>query len=540
MLPDVIFNRVNGLDRRADRNTQITGMVFYTDSLPSGFTSDQREKQIFSIEQAEALGIVDDHSDETTATGGKVTITAAGAAGTIWTIKIGTVVIGEYTVVTDDDVTDVAVGLCAAINLNSDKHLFSATNDAGAITLVAADGYGYALNATTGAVTGVNSGAGTATIVEFSGGAGSFLAIMHYQISEFFRFRPDGVLWVGIYDEDTFDGTEIETLQNASGGVCRRIGVYAIHETLAASQLTICQAKAAALRLEHKNVQIVFVGDGKALTLATLPNVSTLTAGKVSTNVSEDGNWLTGIYSISQPYNAGATVKWLNRIYKAQGTSTGQPVWDTTYWREIAISLRDGFNKGITQFGAQLGVMALANLNESIGWVENFNLTEGDNLSVAGFVTGELFTAVPKAQLDTLDAYHLVFTRNVQGVTGVFFQNSWTAESVTSDYSTIENNAVMDEAERLVYAAMAPKLNSPLFVNSDGTLSQSTIDVFQDLVETALDSLAITNEISAYKVTIDPTQNVLSSSKVVISFVIIPVGVARQIEINNSFTVKIA
>ena len=47
-------------------------------------------------------------------------------------------------------------------------------------------------------------------------------------------------------------------------------------------------------------------------------------------------------------------------------------------------------------------------------------------------------------------------------------------------------------------------------------------------------------EVSAFEVLIDPNQNVLSTSKLVISLRIVPIGVAKTIEVNLSYTVKIA
>ena len=46
--------------------------------------------------------------------------------------------------------------------------------------------------------------------------------------------------------------------------------------------------------------------------------------------------------------------------------------------------------------------------------------------------------------------------------------------------------------------------------------------------------------IKAFKVTINPLQNVLSTGKLSIGVKIVPVGVARQIEINIGFAVKVS
>jgi len=82
-LPNIVFNRQEGgLGRPLPGSDHLSGMTFYTaGSLPSGFSSNDRIKKIQSVPEAEALGIVDDHSDETKGTGGQVVIGGSWIAG---------------------------------------------------------------------------------------------------------------------------------------------------------------------------------------------------------------------------------------------------------------------------------------------------------------------------------------------------------------------------------------------------------------------------------------------------------------------------
>jgi len=60
-LNEVIFNRnKSGLGAPLLDKDHISGIVFYNDTLPSGFASNDRIKKVFSLEQAEDLGIKDD------------------------------------------------------------------------------------------------------------------------------------------------------------------------------------------------------------------------------------------------------------------------------------------------------------------------------------------------------------------------------------------------------------------------------------------------------------------------------------------------
>ena len=67
---DITFNRTQGgLDRPLLGEDHLSSLIFYTDGdLPSGFTSSDRIKKIFSLAEAESLGILDDHADETKGT----------------------------------------------------------------------------------------------------------------------------------------------------------------------------------------------------------------------------------------------------------------------------------------------------------------------------------------------------------------------------------------------------------------------------------------------------------------------------------------
>jgi hypothetical protein len=98
----------------------------------------------------------------------------------------------------------------------------------------------------------------------------------------------------------------------------------------------------------------------------------------------------------------------------------------------------------------------------------------------------------------------------------------------------------MDKAERGIYSSVIANLNGPLYVNADGTLDQATIAKFENDADLPLEQMKVAGEVSDYNVLINPAQNVLSTSQLVISFQLLPVGVARNIVINDGFTTKIA
>ena len=57
-----------GLGRPLAGKDFISGFIFYSNSLPSGFSSTNRVKTFYSVKDAENAGILNDYSDETQAT----------------------------------------------------------------------------------------------------------------------------------------------------------------------------------------------------------------------------------------------------------------------------------------------------------------------------------------------------------------------------------------------------------------------------------------------------------------------------------------
>ena len=166
-----------GLGRALPSKDNYSGLILYVATLPSGFTSSDRIKQVFSVEDAETLGILDDYSDE----------------------PKSVVSLGEFTKTSaESTVTLLAVAYAALINAGTITHGYTASNVAGVVTIVARPKLGVFLNTGTPIVATI-VGTIAGTIAQFGSGAlvdgvASTLAVYHYHISEFFRLAPQGVL----------------------------------------------------------------------------------------------------------------------------------------------------------------------------------------------------------------------------------------------------------------------------------------------------------------------------------------------------------
>lgn len=545
-LPDITFNRgEGGLGRPLPGNDHLSAMLFYTaGSLPSGYSSGDRIKKIFSLQEAENLGIVDDHSDETKGTGGKVVIGGTWLADETASISIDGGVLGTFTVVSGSiAIADVVAGLVAAINAGTStgiKHGWVATDVGGTdVELVQPDKLGIVNNAGSHVAFTETSVAGTGTPTQFTSGLGSYFAVLHYHISEYFREQPKGVTWVGIFAQATYDATEVETIQNFANGEIRQLGIYLSHEVFASSQLTVTQGKLDTLEAEHKPLSVLFHSDLSSATLSALANLTTLSNERVSMLIGEEGDYHQPAYDNDKAYLSGEKVTFQGKAYISKAATTGNAPWDATKWTELRENLQAISGFSIGTMGTTLGDVSFANVNENIGWVGKFNVVSGTGLDEVAFATTDLFKDIATSLKDTLNDFHYIFLRKIQGISGTFNSDSFTAIIATSDFATIENNRTMDKAVRNIRTNVLPNLNAPLFVNDDGTLSEDTISLFKNDAQRALVDMVADGELSAQSVSIDPSQNVLSTSKIVITVVLVPVGVARQIEFNIGFAVKL-
>lgn len=518
-LPSIIFQEgQGGLGRPLPNNDHISALLFLNvTSLPSGFASTSvatRCKALYSADDAVAAGILKDYSDATAATG-IYTFTAVGANGDTVEIKIADIALasgaaqstslGVFTkTAAESTVTLLAAAYAALINAGTSTHGYSATSSVGAVTIIAPKRLGAYLNGLTStSVTIVGTIAGTIT-TQMGGtiaGVASKLVQYYYQISEFFRIQPKGKLWVGFFGTPTGSFSEVTDMQNNSGGEIRKIGVYK-DGTWANPDITALQTICVANKTLYQPLQALYAGNIQATTdITTMFDVGTLTASNVQNVIGQDG------------------FGWGNYLYLMNGTSG---------------------KKSITCVGAQLGRWSNKKVSDSIAWVSEGNMSNGLELEIPAFANGQLVSALSANALEALNSKRHVFLKKFTGYSGTFFNDNHMCIIQSSDYAYGENNETICKAERILYAAYLPYLNSPIQFNANGTLSDATIAAFEGVGNTALDQMVRDEELSAKSVTINPIQNVLATSQLIIAVTLVINGVARQIVIPIGFKPSIA
>jgi hypothetical protein len=124
------------------------------------------------------------------------------------------------------------------------------------------------------------------------------------------------------------------------------------------------------------------------------------------------------------------------------------------------------------------------------------------------------------------------------GRAGYFFTDDPTTTLATDDYSQLALGRVLDKAIFLAYITYVNDLLDDIEIDPDtGQIETAKAKYLQQLATTAIDStMTANNEISGVTVEVDPNQDVLATSKICIKLRVIPVGYAREIEVELGFS----
>ncbi len=325
----------------------------------------------------------------------------------------------------------------------------------------------------------------------------SGFAVLHYHVKAFFSINPGASLWIVLQDMPESgqpDYAEIDDLMNEKADI-RQIGVY-IPMAFASTMVGSLQAKAESMEAAHKPIQIVLQPTWHTISIGVLDDLRLLTSPKVAVCIAQDST---------------------DEVIELMGSDTSPGA-----------------------LGTALGIISLAAVNECIGWVGRFDITGANGAwDIPALGDGTLIKTLTDTEIDTLNAKgYLVVTKRI-GLSGSWFYDSPTCIVATSDYAYIENNRTIDKAIRGMYAYMLPEVNSPARVSGDGKLAPDYVKYMESVASKALVQMERNGELSAFYISINPDQDVLSTSKLEVTVVLVPVGVNRKIEITIGFGLSI-
>lgn len=185
-----------------------------------------------------------------------------------------------------------------------------------------------------------------------------------------------------------------------------------------------------------------------------------------------------------------------------------------------------------------LGMCARRAVNECVGWVADGDLQDAASGAYVtpGLSNGTTLASLNTADWETLNEKGYILPQVYAGYPGVYFNDSYTCVELADDFCYLEHNRTIQKAIRLVYAALVPEINRPVPVNEEtGKLDLGMVKYFESLGTQALDEMARGREVSGFEVVVDPDQNVLATSEVVVDVWVVPTGTARKIKARIGF-----
>lgn len=349
-----------------------------------------------------------------------------------------------------------------------------------------------------------------------------------YHIREFFRMSGNvdgnGKLYV-MFADCSASWDAIDVMQRVAGGLINQLGVW--------TEQPLWKLNGAE---EKYNLNIVKTLNDKAVAMADLHQPLSIVLCANPSNTGSDTS-------------DGKQID-LNKIPTAicEASRTSVIFGQARCARVSMMQKRNVNNTPVGFLGAMMGAIARANVHESVAWVRTFNLFDdnfqnielgfGDiNLTAdEEFTSLNMYESLSPVLLDDLDEKGYIFPIKYSGrENGIYISKDQTCS--VGDYRTIARNRTINKSRRAVRAALLPYVNSPLMVNpATGFLAPSKISAFKTLIGDILAKMKAAQEISGYAVNIDANQNVLVDDTLRISYVIVPVGVAVKIYVEEGLS----
>lgn len=185
--------------------------------------------------------------------------------------------------------------------------------------------------------------------------------------------------------------------------------------------------------------------------------------------------------------------------------------------------------------GLLLGRIAANPVQRSIARVKSGDL----NILTADF-TDDSPVEDYEASWDAIHNKGYIMLVTIAGKSGYFFSDDPTLTEDADDLSALKRVAVIDKATLLALGVATDYINEEIPLSADGSIAPSLVGNIKADIENAINvNMTDTGEISGCKATIDPNQNVLSTSTLAITLDILPVAYSKYITIDLGFTTSL-
>lgn len=215
--------------------------------------------------------------------------------------------------------------------------------------------------------------------------------------------------------------------------------------------------------------------------------------------------------------------------------------WRATDNEFVSVVIGAENGKEIPAVGATMGQASKIAVHESIGWVSIGNIQSDGTYVAAGFTDGNNINDHTSADWDSLHDKGYIFVLSHQGKTGFFFNSGNTSVVATSDYAYLERNRVIHKAWRTVYSSLVDYINGPLYLQTDGTLTEASRQSIMKTAEAAIDrDLTNNGNISGRLVYIDPSTNVQTTNDIPVTVELVQVATNRKMTITIGFVASLS
>ncbi|MCO5253631.1 MAG: DUF2586 family protein [Bacteroidetes bacterium] len=214
--------------------------------------------------------------------------------------------------------------------------------------------------------------------------------------------------------------------------------------------------------------------------------------------------------------------------------------------QDPAVAAIEGYEL-LADVGSVIGMLAVRKISENLGSVDierkptayradaNYTLTRGNRWKTAQLSNGVKFEALTPAQRKALTDKGYIYAGEYAGYAGVFLNGSPTCVTATSDYAWIENNRVWNKAARVIRRTLLPKVKSKFKRDPQtGFVRSTTLSYWQGLVESALETMVSSDDISGYSVIIPAAQNPTNATPLQVQAVVVKDGIVHEFSVDVS------
>ena len=318
-------------------------------------------------------------------------------------------------------------------------------------------------------------------------------SIEMFHINEYFA-KSNYQLFINVVNVLPSTFSEVTELQRYAEGAIKICGIFNNKSNFTSSQLNSIQTACNLCETEYQPLQAVYsasLGGNTIEGTAGLLDLTTLSNYRVSLTVGQN------LDTNLEPYKSNPTLH-------------------------------------IGDIGSVIGTVSSAKVSECIGFVQKFDLT---NITVPGFIDGSLLNSKPKSFLDSLDAKNYLFIRKFVGLAGNYYNFDFTATNPsTDDFYRISTNLTYDKAFRALRQSYLAFVNSSIKLSKSGEIAGASVEFLKSIGDTTLNYMKASDDISDFSVKVS---NKLVNNTLEVVASIVPIGVAKQINIKLGFTLSL-